>query len=168
MILADNDRGLRALREADFTASVVVVLAVEVPHHPGGFVEAVVSPLTEAGVPDMFPRLRFGFVEAGASWIPYVIKELGMRGKKDRASFDFKREFLEHFRYYVTCDTEDDIPGLVDDYGAGDYLMIGTDYSHQDASAELKAHQVVEELDGISPEVAQKIVTENARRLYGL
>ena len=126
------------------------------------------SSLADAGVPDMFPALRFGFVEAGASWIPYVIKELGMRGKKDRAPFDFKTEFLEHNRFYVTCDTEDDIPWLVNDFGAEDYLMIGTDYSHQDASAELKAHQVVEELEGISAIAAQKIVTDNARRLYGL
>jgi predicted TIM-barrel fold metal-dependent hydrolase len=129
------------------------------------------SSLAEGGIPDMFPRLRFGFVEAGASWIPYVIKELGMRGKKDRAGYDFKRELLAHNRFYVTCDTEDDIPPLVNDYGAEDYLMIGTDYSHQDASAELRAHQAVmemEEAGGLSADAVRKIASDNARRLYGL
>src|SRR6185312_14065843 len=61
--------------------------------------------LAGAHVPDRFPGLRFGFVEAGASWIPYAVKELGMRGKAARAGFDFKSGLLEHNRFYVTCDT---------------------------------------------------------------
>jgi hypothetical protein len=87
----------------------------------------------------MFPRLRFGFVEAGASWIPYLMKDVGIRGKAARAGYDFKTGFLAHNRFYVTCDTEDDIAYLLN-FGAEDYLMLGTDYTHVDQSAELRAH----------------------------
>jgi len=121
-------------------------------------------------IPDQFPGLRFGFIEAGASWIPYVIKNLGMRGKAGRAPFNFKTELLAHNRFYVTCDTEDDIAYLLN-YGAEDYLMIGTDYTHVDQSHELRAHQVIldQARGGAFPEtVAQKIVDDNARRFYGL
>ena len=126
--------------------------------------------LVDARVPDAFPRLRFGFVETGASWIPYLIKELGMRGKAAKAGYDFRTGFLAHHRFYVTCDTEDDIPYLLQ-YGAEDYLMLGTDYSHVDQSAEMRAHRALldmAERGAFSPAVAAKIVSDNARRFYGL
>jgi uncharacterized protein len=128
------------------------------------------SELAGDHIPDRFPRLRFGFIETGASWIPYLVKELGMRGKAAQAGYDFKSGFLEHNHFYVTCDTEDDIPYLMG-FGGEDHLMIGTDYVHSDPSAEMQAHQHVMDMakEGtISPEVATKIVSDNARRFYGL
>ncbi len=126
--------------------------------------------LADAKVPDAFPRLRFGFIETGASWIPYVIKESGMRGKAARAGYDYKTEFLAHNRLYVTCDTEDDV-GYLLGFGAEDYLMIGTDYSHVDQSAEMRAHARLLDMaqaGAFSPAAASKIVSDNARRFYGL
>ena len=129
---------------------------------------AAFSSLAENHIPQKFPGLRWGFIEAGASWIPYLLKELGMRGNRDKVSFDFDTEFLRENHFYVTCDTEDNIRTLVTNYGAEDYLMIGTDYSHQDPSAELRANDVIMEMEGLSATVATKITSENARRLYGL
>jgi predicted TIM-barrel fold metal-dependent hydrolase len=126
--------------------------------------------LAGAHIPDQFPKLRFGFIEAGASWIPYLIKDLGMRGKAERAPYDFKTGFLAHNRFYVTCDTEDDIPYLLE-LGGEDHLMLGTDYSHVDQSAELRAHQVLMDMarrGDFSVAAAEKINTDNARRFYGL
>ena len=121
-------------------------------------------------IPQRFPGLRWGFVEAGATWVPEVLKLVSMRG---RASFkgDYKSEFLRANNIYITCDTEDDIPFLVNNFGGADYLMIGTDYSHQDLSAELHAHRAVVEMGDkgdISPAVAQRIVETNGRVLYAL
>jgi uncharacterized protein len=128
------------------------------------------STLGGAGVPDLFPKLRFGFIEAGASWIPYLIKDLGIRGKAAKAPYDLKTEFLAHNRFYVTCDTEDDVAYLLN-YGAEDYLMLGTDYSHVDQSHELEAHRALmnQAASGaFSETAAAKIVSDNARRFYGL
>jgi|SRR5579871_135950 len=143
---------------------------IDSTHHAVLNVLAAAGALANAGIPDRFPGLRFGFIEAGASWIPYLIKDLGMRGKAARSGYDFKTRFLAHNRFYVTCDTEDDIPYLLN-YGAEDYLMIGTDYSHSDPSSEMLAHQVIHEMaerGQISPAVATKIVSGNARKFYGL
>jgi predicted TIM-barrel fold metal-dependent hydrolase len=132
---------------------------------------AAFNHLASDRVPDRFPGLHFGFIEAGASWIPYEIKVAGMRGMSEKVSYDFKTGFLKHHNFFVTCDTEDDIAMLVEQYGAEDQLMIGTDYGHRDPSHELAAHQVVTEMGKrgeISSEVARKITSENARRLYGL
>ena len=50
MILSDTEAGQRALKEAGFTVMVGDVLAVQVPDRPGGFLSAIVAPLTRAGV----------------------------------------------------------------------------------------------------------------------
>lgn len=128
------------------------------------------SHIAGAGVSRRFPNLRWGFVEAGASWIPYMLKYLGMRGKAEKAGYHWKTEFLARNNYYVTCDTEDDIAGLLQ-YGGEDSLMIGTDYSHADQSAEIEAHRVVMERGQkgeIPAAAAQKIVEDNGRKFYGL
>src|SRR4030095_1877741 len=52
---------------------------------------AAFSALAEHGIPDMFPKLRVGFIETGASWIPYLYADLV--AKKLRRTFlpiDFK------------------------------------------------------------------------------
>src|SRR6185436_16830866 len=47
--------------------------------------------LVSSGLAQKFPKLRFGFIESGASWIPYVIsqigavKRVGLRGKMNRS-----------------------------------------------------------------------------------
>ena len=49
--------------------------------------------------------------------------------------------------------------------------MIGTDYSHADQSAEIRALDVIEqraEKGEISASVARKILDDNPRRFYGL
>lgn len=128
------------------------------------------SELAGAHVPDQFPKLRFGFIETGASWIPYLIKELGMRGRAERTGYDFREDLLAHNRFYVTCDTEDDIPYLLT-FGAENNLMIGTDYVHSDPSAEMGAHAAVMKMADagrISREAATRIVSENARAFYGV
>lgn len=133
-------------------------------------VVAAFAALAEDRVQDQFTSLRFGFIETGASWIPYMLKDLGMRGKGAKFPFDYKTGFLSHSRFYVTCDTEDDLPYLLN-YGAEDCLMLGTDYSHADQSAELRAPRVLEERGAkgeLSPIVVEKIVSGNARRFYGL
>ena len=56
-------------------------------------------------------------------------------------------------------------------FGVEDSLMIGTDYSHSDPSANLAALQEVETWvnEGrISEAVARKILEDNPRTFYGL
>ena len=127
--------------------------------------------LADGQIPQKYPKLRFGFIEAGASWIPYLLKSLGMRGRRDKYDVgDYNREFLKYNRFFVTCDTEDDVQPLIENYGGADYLMIGTDYAHGDLSGELNAHKVIEERGAngeLDSDVVQRIVSENAREFYG-
>jgi predicted TIM-barrel fold metal-dependent hydrolase len=132
---------------------------------------AAFTALAEHGIPDMFPNLRVGFIETGASWVPYLYADLV--AKKLRRTFlpiDFKEDLFRRYRFYVACQTTDDLPYILK-YGTEDSLIIGTDYSHADQSAEIQALDVIEqrgERGEIPASVARKILDDNPRRFYGL
>ncbi|HEY1371340.1 MAG TPA: amidohydrolase family protein [Candidatus Binatia bacterium] len=120
-------------------------------------------------IPDMFPKLRFGFIESGAQWLPYAIRDLLRRIERQRGNpkGTAKKNFLAENRFYVTCQTDDDLEYILT-YSGADNLVIGTDYGHSDVSAEIDALKKLPELPGVSASVADKILDANARRLYGL
>lgn len=58
-------------------------------------------------------------------------------------------------RIYVTCQTDDDIPYLVDQVGE-DNLVIGTDYGHFDPSSNIDAIQEFRESSGLTGRVKKQ------------
>jgi hypothetical protein len=112
-----------------------------------------------------------------ASWVPHVIADLrakniygGSMKRYAEHPIDFKEDFLRANRFFVTCQTSDDVPYLLK-WGAEDSLMIGTDYSHADQSGVVDALDFIERLgeDGEIPmAVAGKILGDNPRAFYGL
>jgi predicted TIM-barrel fold metal-dependent hydrolase len=136
------------------------------------------SELVTSGVPKMFPKLRFGFIESGASWIPYSISQLGalrrqtLRGQQARLPrlFELEPEIFRANRMFITIDPIDDVESLLK-FGTEDSLMIGTDYSHTDISANLSALDEVRswvDEGRISKAQAQKILEANSQVFYGL
>lgn len=128
--------------------------------------------LAVKGVPDRFPNLRIGFIESGAAWIPYALSELWARKVRQawRGTIDLKNDLLRQSRFYVACQTQEDLPYLLQ-HGAEDNLVIGTDYSHADGSAEIEALSLVRkkgETGEISAVASRKILDGNPRALYGL
>jgi uncharacterized protein len=135
------------------------------------------QPIVSSGVLDRYQTLRVGFVEAGASWIPFSLSvhAASSRRSQQQATVAFQpvemdTEFLRRNRIFVACQTQDDLPYLLK-FGAEDSLMVGTDYTHADQSAEMRALDVIEQRAAsgeISQEVARKILEDNPRRFYGL
>ncbi|MBM4298095.1 MAG: hypothetical protein FJ143_10180 [Deltaproteobacteria bacterium] len=134
--------------------------------------------VASSGIAKKFPKLRFGFIESGASWIPYTISQLGavrrqsLRGKGVRLPnlYELEPDIFRANRMFVTLDPIDDVEAILK-FGAEDYLMIGTDYSHTDISANLSAMEEVRGWanDGrISSAQAEKILEHNSRAFYGL
>ena len=132
---------------------------------------AAFTDLAMSDVPDRFPELRVGWIETGASWVPFLIADLIAKAQKlTFHPFDYRSDLFRNCRFYVACDTTDDLPYILS-FGTEDSLMIGTDYTHADQSAELHALDVIErrEAEGEIPEgVAKKIIDENPRRFYGI
>jgi len=117
------------------------------------------------GIPQKFPDVRWGIIEASADWLPFIINDLRQRLLRDgkRLSDDV----LAENHIYVTCQVEDDLPHVIAAAGE-DNLVIGTDYGHSDFSSQIEALGLLRQSDDISPKVIDKILWDNPRALYGL
>jgi predicted TIM-barrel fold metal-dependent hydrolase len=121
--------------------------------------------LYQEGIPQRFPELRVGFVEASAQWVPWLVHYL----KRNAVVFDkeISGELVRDARFYITCQNDDDIPYVLR-YAGEDNLIIGTDYGHHDTSAEIEALRVLREKGEVPGPVIDKILFDNPRALYGL
>ena len=118
-----------------------------------------------SGLPERFPTLRMGFLEASAQWLPYVLKDLKRR--LAARGTPLPENPLQAYRLYVSCQTDDDVPYLLQ-YAGEDNLVIGTDYGHNDQSTEIEALRNLRESGGLDARAYAKITDANARALYGL
>jgi len=129
------------------------------------------------GLAQKFPRLRWGFIEAGSSWIPYVLDRLWAQRERmawayESFSYDADdvRDLFRKNRLYVTCQPHEDLAYLLR-FGTEDHLMIGTDFSHADQSAEIEAINILRRMgeEGrITREQARKILEDNPAAFYGI
>jgi len=135
------------------------------------------TPLVASGVLDTYHDLRVGFIEAGASWVPYLLTDLASMNRRGHPqddnqpfSIEIDRKLFRRLRLYVACQSHDDLAYIVQ-FGMEDNLMVGTDYTHADQSAELRALDVIEaqgESGTISAAIAHKILEDNPRAFFGL
>lgn len=111
-------------------------------------------------IPERFPSLRFGFIEAGSSWLTHLADFIGVTDR---------RGFLGENRFYVTCEASEDLDYIVSNFGH-ENLIVGTDYSHGDRSSVMDAHQsVIAKVAPLgNPVIGEGITSANARRFYGL
>ncbi len=116
-------------------------------------------------VPQLFPRLRVGFIEGTAQWLPFVINDLIRR----QPTFGEKAagNVLQNNRFFVSCQTDDDLPYVMERVGE-DNLVIGTDYGHNDQASELGALRVLRSSGKITEQQYRKFTDDNAAAFYGL
>jgi predicted TIM-barrel fold metal-dependent hydrolase len=116
-------------------------------------------------VPSQIPRLRWGFVETTSQWVPYVIHQL--RSRLARRGRPVSDTLLRDCRFYVACETHDDLPYVLK-YAGDTQIVLGTDYGHADPTTEIDALRNLSERGGLDPATARKILEDNPRALYGL
>jgi predicted TIM-barrel fold metal-dependent hydrolase len=121
--------------------------------------------LLEKEVPKKFPKVRWGFVEVSAQWVPYVLNDLADRYRRQGKSFP--ADALAANSMWVACENTDDLPYVLSHAGK-DCLMIGTDYGHHDPSTELNAIRLLRKDKRIPATAVKKILETNPRNFYGL
>jgi predicted TIM-barrel fold metal-dependent hydrolase len=147
-----------------------------------GVVHAFQSLLSHQ-IPAQFPTLRWGFVEATASFVPFVLYNLrrmldqnakrpgnATRFMAGSADYRVERSVLADNNMYVSCQVDEDLPYIIDLVGE-DNLMVGSDYTHQDAAQELEfvaALQARVDRAEITATAMRKITEDNPRAFYGL
>lgn len=130
-------------------------------------------------IPDQFPRLRFGFIEAGASWLPFVLNHLerSLEAQRGRAPGDgaaagpvLAGDVLRANRMYITCQIDEDLPYIIR-FAGEENLLMGSDYTHADQSQELEWPRMLQEQAdrGEMPQsLVGRIMYDNPRTFYGL
>ena len=70
----------------------------------GGRLNAIAAftDLAMSDVPDRFPELRTGWIETGASWVPFLMADLIAKAQKlTFHPFDEREDLLRRCRFYV-------------------------------------------------------------------
>jgi len=130
-------------------------------------------------IPAQFPKLRFGCIEAGASWVSFVDYDLRRRVEKRSPEgtsvlagpkTKVAANLFKDNRVYITCQVDEDLPYILK-YVGEDNLLVGSDYTHRDPSMELEFRAILQQRadNGEIPRPAvQKILYDNPKAFYGL
>ena len=116
-------------------------------------------------IPSKFPRLRFGIIEAGAFWVPYVLHNL-KRWFRTEGGWRSPSIFRDN-RIFIACEADEDVPYLMQ-YVGEDNLLIGSDYGHNDPSEEPELVATMRAREDVPSSVIEKILCDNPARLYAL
>ena len=125
-------------------------------------------------IPERFPEIRIGFIEASASWVPYVLHHLQRSSRFNPGStagadpsLQWGPKLFQDYRLYVAVETDEDLAYLLRHMGE-DNMIIGSDYGHTDQSRDSGMVALMRKREDIPPAVVEKILCENPRRFYGL
>lgn len=114
---------------------------------------------------EKIPGLRFGFLEAGAAWIPFLLKQV----RRDNARRKKAKDPVEYFksgRVFVSCEPDEDINGIAALIGE-DAFVLGSDYPHGDPSRQEDMVVEFREREDLSKTMVEKMLSDNPRKLYG-
>ncbi|MPZ14884.1 MAG: amidohydrolase family protein [Chloroflexi bacterium] len=135
------------------------------------------SSLVRFGIPTKFPEVRWGFIEVGCSWVPYLVYNiLRAQGRGRGDGRDGAHQYLEPLdvvrlnNFYMTCQIDEDLPYILK-YTGEDHLLVGSDYTHADLAQELHFPKLLQDRADrgeIPQSFVQKILYDNPRTFYGL
>jgi len=123
-------------------------------------------------IPELFPDLRFGFIEAGASWVPYVLHALRsvFGGSPDM----WGPKLFEEYRLYTAYEEWEDLPYLAK-YVGENHLLVGSDWGHHggrgrggDPSGQPEVFANMRSREDVPRSLVTKMLSDNARAFYGL
>jgi predicted TIM-barrel fold metal-dependent hydrolase len=147
-------------------------------NHPVAQMTQMAS-MFQAGVIDKYTNIRFGYFEAGMSWVPHVLGRLerttkiaGMETEPAYATSQRKnpRDHIRDGRIFFSLEGEEPLIGPIQDYLGADCLCFASDFPHENGTAARVRHEMdeIEELVELSDKTRAGILGGNARRLYGI
>jgi predicted TIM-barrel fold metal-dependent hydrolase len=117
-------------------------------------------------IPELFPRLKFGFIESYASWVPYLLHSF-KRQFRDHWKYSSTPDLFRDYRIYVACEAGEDLPTIVNCIGE-DNLLIGSDYGHNDPFEQRNLMPTLRSLENVPSRVIDKMVGANPCEFYGV
>lgn len=123
------------------------------------------------GILEEYPKLKFGFLESGCGWLPYLMWRLDeeYRGRSLEVPLlkDKPSEYIKRGQCFISCSPDEFlIPIVAETIGAGT-IMFSSDYPHADGLFPESVRTINERQD-ISPDLKRRILGDNAARFYNL
>jgi uncharacterized protein len=133
------------------------------------------------GLHEIFPDLRFAFLEGGSSWLPGVF-EARKRGRASTTAANWvmtdkgtslvvdpidAAADMEAHNLWVAAFSSEDLPYLTS-YVGPDHLIIGTDYGHNEPGTDPLAHTLTMARSDLDTTLARKICDDNGRAAYNI
>jgi predicted TIM-barrel fold metal-dependent hydrolase len=158
-------------RRPDLAKLPPQVARVEQAVHISGFQLYMATTLISvifAGVLERYRNVKIVIGESGIGWIPYVLDRMDAEWEDQFQDLSLTMRPSEYWRRQCRATYQSDRIGikLLDDIGH-DTIMWGSDFPHPDGVWPDSSEFIERELGHLSAEVRQKIVCENAARLYG-
>ena len=123
-------------------------------------------------IPEMYPDLRIAFIEAGASWVPYVLHAL--RSVFGGTPEEWGPKLFQDYRLYTTYEEWEDLPYLVNFIGE-DNIVVGSDWGHHggrgkggDPSGQPDVFDNMRAREDVPSSVIEKMLSDNPCRLYSI
>ena len=117
-------------------------------------------------IPEQFPKLKFGFIEASAGWVPFMMHII-KRLFREKWKFSSDKDMFREYRIFVAAEADEDVSYLAG-YTGEDHLIIGSDYGHQDPSEERQLVAAMHAREDIPRVLTDKMFYDNPKLLYPL
>jgi predicted TIM-barrel fold metal-dependent hydrolase len=138
---------------------------------PVGLFKHLVS-MMFAGIPEIFPELRVGWMEGGCGWVPYWLERMDekweLRGKAEAPNL--KRSPTDYARsgnWFFHTEAEEKMLPYVMSVVGDDKLFYASDFPHWDSDYPNSIDEMLARED-LSDDAKRKVMRDNAMRLYGL
>jgi uncharacterized protein len=138
--------------------------------HAFGQMRQLTSVIFE-GIPERFPDLRIAFLEAGCGWAPYWMErmddEYAKRASEAPVLKKKPSDYVRSGKIYFSCEADEWLLGPAVKLVGENQIVYASDFPHWDHSFPQSIAEIRERGD-LSDAQKQKILADNARRLYGL
>lgn len=123
------------------------------------------------GILELFPNLRFAFLEAGCGWLPYWVERLDEHYERRTAEMPLmKREPIDYVTsgscYFATEPDERMLPAVLRTIG-DDYVLFSSDYPHTDSKFPFSVKYIRERVD-VTEASKAKVLSANGAKFYRL
>ena len=132
-----------------------------------------VASIVMSGVLDRFPSLRVGFMEAGASWVPFLMHRMN-RSYEGRKHAEYVGEvrrppatYITGGHLYFSAEPGEESLAYVTQVIGTDTVLFSSDFPHEANLAHCRAEidAVLRRAD-LAQELKAKLLAGNARRFY--
>lgn len=151
--------------------------------HPFGIMVQAAAMISH-GIFDRFPRLRVGYLEGGATWVPFFLDrmersyeghvQVGLDGKfvsgpqPEEGAAKYFCRLVKEGRIFVGFDCDDKGLGYAIQRAGRDAFLFASDFPHEGTTAESCNHEIQElrRRTDLTGEDKEAVLATNAERFY--